>query len=148
MNQARQAFWRELNETITKRTDTPLSPTERDDSENDNWRRLPNIAASTGVGFDVRLDDQIMVWLIPRDRDIRDDVFAYLRTFKQEVDTEFDGNLEWNPDDQGEKIVLRRTDADIQQNHGDWDEYQDWLIENGEKFYTVFRPFLHDFEKR
>ncbi|MFC6953508.1 DUF4268 domain-containing protein [Halorubellus litoreus] len=141
MNEARQQFWRELNERIREREDTPLRAMERADAENDNWRKQPTMASSLGVGFNVRLDGQMLVYLIPRDREKREEMFDFLRDFKSEIDAEFDGRLEWRPPDQSTKIIVRRKDVDIGSNRARWSEYQNWLIENGEQFFTVFRPY-------
>jgi hypothetical protein len=128
MNEARQRFWRELNERIREREDTPLRAMERADRENDNWRRQPTMASSLGVGFNVRLDGQMLVYLIPRDREKREELFDFLRDFKPEIDAEFDGRLEWRPPDQSTKIVVRRKDGDIGSDRARWSEYQNSVL--------------------
>lgn len=145
MSLERQEFWAGLNDAIAERRDSPLSPTQRDDSENDNYRPVGELPASVGYSFNVRLDGQIMVYIIPKDRDSREEVFSFLRSRKAQIDNAFDGELEWRPEDQSTKLVIRR-EADIQENREAWEKYQDWLIQKAEKVDEVFRTHLLEFE--
>jgi hypothetical protein len=140
----RQEFWRELNKQIRARSDTPLEPTEQKDN-NDNYRPIRGISPLASYGFNVRFDNQMMVYLyILESR--REEFFQFLQQNRDEIRAELGEPLEWRPPNQRPKIVSRRT-ADVVYNRNDWGEYQDWLIGTAEQFHSVFHPYLEDFQE-
>ena len=75
---------------------------------------------------------------------IRDDppAFDELRAKKEEIETEIGELLTWmepvetRTGRERSKIKIER-DADLSREES-WDEYHDWLIEQGESFHEVF----------
>lgn len=148
MNEARQAFWEELNERITRRPNTPLRETERADSENDSWRPQRHLTETVGYSFNCKLrPPEIQVYMVARRNRDRDAVFDQLRDHQEQIDGKFDEELEWQPEDGSYKIILRR-DADIENRRDEWDEYQAWLIDRAERLYFATGPVVAGFDAK
>lgn len=146
MNEARQAFWDELNDRIAQRPNTPLRETERADSENDSWRPQRHLTETISYSFNVKLQPpEIQVYMIARRSRDREAVFEHLRDYRDRIQDEFDGQVEWRPDDGTYKLMLRR-EADIENRRGKWDDYQAWLIDRAERLYFATGPVVAGFD--
>jgi hypothetical protein len=146
MHAVRQSFWEELNETIEQRPNTPLKPTRRVDSENDNWRPQRHLAESVTYSFNLPLrKGEIMVYLIPRRHRDREAILSHLGRYRDQIVARLETPLEWRPSDGNDKLVLRR-DADIEANTNTWSDYQHWLIERAENLYFATGPYLAGFD--
>ncbi|GAB7121245.1 DUF4268 domain-containing protein [Natrinema sp. JCM 9743] len=96
------------------------------------------------LGFELQFtintrDNELGVGLV-----IRDDADAYwqLEEDCDEIDRQFDQELVWDEPEEtrsGKKRsrIWIAKQGDIS-DEGQWDEYLDWMVENGEQFYDVF----------
>lgn len=131
-----------------KRPNTPLRPTTRVDSENDNWRPQRHLADSVSYSFNLRIrKGEIMVYMIPRRYKDREAILSHLSKYRDRIVGRLETELEWRPSDGKDKLVLRR-DADIDANENAWKDYQHWLIDHAERLYFATGPYLAGFDAK
>ncbi|MFP8890623.1 DUF4268 domain-containing protein [Natrialbaceae archaeon A-CW2] len=148
MSEARQLFWKELNESIRRRPNTPLRETARADSQNDNWRPQRHLTDSVGYSFNLRMrNNEIMVYLVARRTRDREAIFTHLNEYREEIEGEFEDPLEWRPSDGTYKLVLRR-EADLENRRDEWENYCEWLIDRAERLYFATGPYLAGFDAK
>ncbi|PGF15628.1 hypothetical protein CP556_05495 [Natrinema sp. CBA1119] len=148
MSEARQLFWKELNDSIRQRPNTPLRETARADSENDSWRPQRHLTDSVGYSFNLPVrNNEIMVYLVAKRTRDRETIFEYLSEYREEVEGAFEETLEWRPSDGTYKLILRR-EADLENRRDEWVNYCDWLIDRAERLYFATGPYLAGFDTK
>lgn len=134
--QLQEEFWTEFRDRI-EGPDTSLSAR----------KPYPNYYYNNPIGkagFELQFtinsrDNELGVGLV-----IRDDENAYdqLADQRAEIEAEVDRELEWNPPEEthaGKKrskiLITKRGDVT---DEAQWDEYLDWMVEQGGLFHDVF----------
>lgn len=136
IKQLQEEYWTKLRDEIEAR-DTPLTDRK---PKPQHWYNNPIGKAGFTLSFTVNSrDNELRTGLI-----IRDDADAYwqLAEEREQIDAEFDGTLTWNEPDETRagkersKILVTKTAEFTDQDR--WDEYIDWMLENGEQLHEVF----------
>lgn len=131
-----EEFWTGFRDRIEERN-TPLSARK---PKPQHWYNNPIGKSGFALSFTINSrDGELRTGLV-----IRDDADAYwqLAEEKEEIDDEFEGELVWNEPEETRagkersKILVTKH-ADIT-DEDRWDEYLDWMLENGEQFHEVF----------
>lgn len=139
--QLQEQYWTLFRDRITS-TDTQLRARKPYPHP---WYNNPIGRAGFMIQFTVNtVDDLLTAQLI-----IKDDPEAYqkLAQDQDQIEAELGKQPQWRPPEdatQGNrgKIILYR-DGDLT-NEESWEEYQDWMIENGERIHEVFSDRIQE----
>lgn len=133
-----EEFWTSFRDLISEGS-TRLSPRK---PRPQHWYNNP--IGKTGFSLTFTVDsrgNELRVSVI-----IRDDSDAYweLAEEREAIESEFGGSLEWiEPEETRagkERSMIRITRSGNVNETEKWDEYLDWLLENGGKLHEVFYP--------
>lgn len=136
--QLQEEFWTQTRDLIRAR-DTNLSPR----------NPLPRhyYTMSLGDGFQIEFHAKHSPREVSCHLVVLDDVdtFETLRQERPSIESRFDSAVEFSGDayahDEG-RVSVKIDDGDIFDHEDRWDEYHEWLIEQGERFYDVYDDLL------
>ena len=138
-----EEYWTAFRDMIESE-DTPLRPRK---PKPHHWYNNPIGKADCKLQFTVNtVENSLYTHLI-----IRKDpeIYQALESEKDEIEAEIGESLIWSPpeDAKGEsergKITLRRDG--FLSNKDDWEEYQNWMLDRGERFYETFYDRIQRF---
>ena len=135
-------FWTSLCNKISNKEQTPLKIRK---ARPQHWHTFP--VGKTGVGLastfntnEKRVSAQLY---ISNDQQL----YETLEKDMIEIEKDIGQKLIWQPlpGRSASRISLRKNECEIDTKN-EWSEYQDWIIENLEKFYHVFNKRLQDID--
>ncbi|MFC4357986.1 DUF4268 domain-containing protein [Halobium salinum] len=142
--QLQEEYWTEFRNRIEE-SDSVLSARK---PKPQHWYNNPIGKSGYTLQFTTNtVENNLYVQLI-----IRDDAEAYqeLESEQEQIESEIGEELLWRPPEEAQrdnsnrsKITLRRSGNLSDQNR--WDEYFDWMLENGERFHEVFYDRIQEF---
>jgi hypothetical protein len=132
----REEFWTEFRDLIEER-DTPLSARK---PFPDYYYNNPIGKAGFELQFTIKFsENELSVGLV-----IRDDADAYweLAESQEEINAQFDREVNWEDPEETragkERSKVMLTKQANATNDEQWDDYLEWMLENGEQFHEVF----------
>lgn len=132
-----EEYWTEFRDRLEERETTPLNPR----------KPFPDYYHNVSIG---KSGFKLQFTINSRDNElgagllIRDDADAYwqLEEDREEINKAFDQEVVWKEPEEtrsGKKrskiLVTKHSDVTDEEQ---WNEYLDWMIENGERFHEVF----------
>lgn len=139
IEELQEKFWQQLTEKIEDRPGSELyTESTKPRSYLPVQGTLP-IDADIALGTD-SLRGQIQVKLHLRDEG--GEMFDYLLENRPEIESKLGEELKWDADSARYEQIRLVRDGNIKTEQEDWDEYQNWLIDNWEMFDQVFGDFL------
>lgn len=132
--QLQEEFWTQLRDMIRER-DANLSPR----------NPLPRhyFTMSLGSGFQIEFHAKHSPREVSCHLVVLDDANAFeeLRQERESIEARVDSDVVFSGDayahDEG-RVSIKIDDGDIFEHEDRWDEYQEWLLEQGEQFYEIY----------
>lgn len=141
--QLQEEYWTQFRDLIQSR-DTPLRPRK---PKPQHWYNNPIGKSGFMLQFTVNtVENNLYSQLIIKNNP---GAFQTLEEQRHEIEEEIGEDPIWRPPEEAQgdsnrgKITLRRS-GDLS-NKIAWDEYQDWMIERGERLHNVFYDRIQQF---
>lgn len=139
-----EEFWTAFRDKI-RTEDTPLRARK---AYPQHWYNNPVGKAGFKISFTINtVEDRIYTRLI-----INNDPEVYwkLEDERSDIDAEFEETLSWDEPEEthggNERSKIKISRPAQLTNKDEWDEYLNWLIEQGKQFHEVFGPRIQDLD--
>lgn len=138
-----EEYWTQFRDLVQSR-DTPLRPRK---PKPHHWYNNPIGKADCKLQFTVntnenRLDTHLIIRKDP-------EIYQALESQREEIEAEIGESLIWSPPEEAKgdsergKITLRRDG--VLSDRDRWDEYHEWMLDKGERFYETFYDRIRQF---